>query len=599
MTRTIAASSVRPLSWRAPSILSGSERCAGQSIALDLYDWWHFQRLGAHDQALMQRLLRTPELVPLAFDLYGMLYKPQPLWRKDSPSLGSAVLHVLESSGELAHIRRRTVLSEWATVMHLNALLAPVEKAFQSGREGAQQRGRGARGVAEDAAGLQAVCADASGMDAWAAARAHGGRAIHAAMNRYEQARAALEAFDRKHGLTGLPDQRGRKARPFQMRWGQRTLPPEPPWQRRGVPDELRERRDALVAAMRAQRERVRALQEAQRAVQARACEEIRAGQGDELREALLQARAQVEEALGVVDEVVQSLCETDGYGRELGDVRRLPVDQFVRLSKVLRQTPSVRKIIELAGRWTELLKQRLSRGHSPRGRSELTGVTLGGGIEGLFASELVKLCRPGLRRALLAQVVERRALLQELRGPHVLGRGPVVLVVDTSGSMSGARMVIAKSLMLALAMHCWEKRRPLRVLTFGAPGELHEIEVPVSEPFWLRFEQCLELAFGGGTDFDGPLLRVCEIAGDKLWRQADAVFVTDGECDVTAATRAVLARTKAHVDLQLIGILVGGGQGLRGIADVRFRIAGSDDWHGVRSDPSTWRVLECHDGRL
>lgn len=598
MTRAIAASSIRPLSWSAPGLLSGSERCTGQSIALDLYDWWHFQRLGAHDQALMQRLLRAPELVPVAFDLYGVLYKPQPVWLKERSSLGSAVLHVLESSGKLARIRQHTVLSEWATVMHLNALLEPVEQALQGDREGAQQ-GRGARGVAQDAAGLQAACDDVSGVDAWVAARTHGARAIQGSMNRYEQARATLEAFDQKHGLMELPDQRGRKMHPFQMRWEQRTLPPEPPWQRRGVPDELREQRDALVAAMRAQRERVRALQTAQRAVQARACEEIRAGQGDGLREALLQAQPRVEEALAAIDEVVASLCESDSYGRELGDVRRLPVDQFVRLSKVLRQTPSLRKIVELAGRWTELLKQRLSRGHSPRGRSELTGVTLGGGIEGLLASELVKLCRPGLRRALLAQVVERRALVQELRGPHVLGRGPVILVVDTSGSMSGARMVIAKSLMLALALHCWEKRRPLRVLTFGAPGELHEIEVPVGEPFWLRFEQCLELAFGGGTDFDGPLLRTCEIAGDKPWRQADAVFVTDGECDVTADTRAVLARTKARVDLQIIGILVGGGQGLRGIADVSFHVAGSDGWYGVSQDPSTWRVLECHDGRL
>lgn len=56
---------------------------------------------------------------------------------------------------------------------------------------------------------------------------------------------------------------------------------------------------------------------------------------------------------------------------------------------------------------------------------------------------------------------------------------------------------------------------------------------MPANEPFWLRFEQCLELAFGGGTDFDCPLLRICEIAGDRPWRQADAVFVTDGECDV------------------------------------------------------------------
>jgi uncharacterized protein with von Willebrand factor type A (vWA) domain len=105
-------------------------------------------------------------------------------------------------------------------------------------------------------------------------------------------------------------------------------------------------------------------------------------------------------------------------------------------------------------------------------------------------------------------------------------------------------------------------------------------------------------LAFGGGTDFDGPLLRICDIVADKPWRQADAVFVTDGECDVTAATRALLARTKARVDLQIIGILVGQGKGLRGIADATFRITGPGDWSGPSSDPSAWRVLACSDGR-
>ncbi len=363
MTRAIAVSSIRPLSWSAPGLLSGSERCTGQSIALDLYDWWHFQRLGAHDQALMQRLLRAPELVPVAFDLYGVLYKPQPVWLKERSSLGSAVLHVLESSGKLARIRQHTVLSEWATVMHLNALLEPVEQALQGGREGGQQQGGGARGVAQDAAGLQAACEGVSGVDGWVAARTHGARAIQGSVDRYEQARATLEAFDQKHGLMELPDQRGRKMHPFQMRWEQRTSPPEPPWQRRGVPAELGEQRDALVAAMRAQRERVRALQQAQRAVQARACEEIRAGQGDGLREALLQAQPRVEEALAAIDEVVESLCESDSYGRELGAVRRLPVEQFVRLSKVLRQTPSLRKSARRGVR--DRRRVRCHRGHA------------------------------------------------------------------------------------------------------------------------------------------------------------------------------------------------------------------------------------------
>ncbi|ACY13933.1 Uncharacterized protein containing a von Willebrand factor type A (vWA) domain-like protein [Haliangium ochraceum DSM 14365] len=518
------------LSWRASARLS-EPKPGAQCVVLSRYDRWHFERLGAHDQALMQRLQRTPALVPVAFDLYGFLYKPRPQRVPGAAlTLAVKVLAKLAELGELAAIRQRTVLSEWATVMHLNALLGPVEEFLQ---RGGGQSGAGGHGDA----------------NAEGAGGAGGGDA------------EVLEAFERAHGLGQQP---ARASQPG-----------------RSQPEQSDEHSDEQTGEHLAPGKH--GLADTSSETDARDAD---------LRAALQQACAELAEALRAVDEVAEAMQECDTWGREPGDFGRLPIEEFQRLSQVLRETPSVRKIVELAGRWSELLKPRLKRGHSPRGRSELVGVTLGGGLERLCATELIKLRHPALRRVLLGQLAERRALVHELRGPDVLGRGPMILVVDTSGSMHGARMTMAKSLMLALALHCWEQRRPLRVLTFGAPGEMHESEVAVDEPFWTRLEQCLSVAFGGGTDFDGPLLRVCEIVGERPWRRADAVFLTDGECCVAEATRAQLARTRARVALNIIGVLVGRGRGLDGVADIAYRARDGRGWRGD-VDPRTWEVLE------
>lgn len=153
------------------------------------------------------------------------------------------------------------------------------------------------------------------------------------------------------------------------------------------------------------------------------------------------------------------------------------------------------------------------------------------------------------------------------------MGKGPVILVVDTSGSMGGDRVNFAMGLELALAVQCQAKRRPFYVLTFGAPGEIREQAFPAKEDIWERLEKCLSWAFGGGTDFDGPLLRVADLVSQAEWSQADVVMVTDGECSVRPDTMARLQRVRRATDLDLIGVLVGNGRGLDGVATVTYAV--------------------------
>lgn len=415
----------------------GAEAPTATRLVLDGYDWWHFRRLGAHVPELARKLRGDPNLVPLAFDLYGLLYKPSPTRRPGAHAmLSDALADELERTGALTSLRARTVLDEWATVTALPALLEPLLLAMN------------ARVLAAEA---------------------------------------------------------------------------EPP-------------RDAIASA----------------------CE---------------RAVARVAEMMESVARVESLFRENDTWGRHRGALRELPLEELLHLGRMLAEDRSLEEILETAGRWTVTLKRRFPRSGSARGRNEVRSVDLGGELERLLPSELVLLRHPLLRRVVLARLVERRAMVTTMHGPKSLGRGPVIVVVDTSGSMGTERLRLAKSFCLALAMRCWETRRPFVMLTFGAPGELVETTFSSQDHFLRRLHGCLGMAFGGGTDFDGPLRRVCELATKKPWSQADAIFVTDGHCNVSPETRRQLAASKRATDLEIIGVLVGAGAGLDDIADVTYEI--------------------------
>ncbi len=442
IAQPISAGATSPLTWELAARDLGAAPPRGTAFVLDRYDWWHFRRLGTHAPELAEALLRGPTLVPLAFDLYALLYKPEPVRRLDvdaaravSAPLSLALAEELDRTGALASLRARTVLDEWATVTALPALLAPL---------------------------LESIVATANAPD-------------------------------------------GTERAPVDQ---------EP------------------IAA------------------------------------ACARAVGRVTELMRNVDELERLMRENDGWGRHRGALADVPLAELVRLGALLARDRVLREVVELAGRWTLTLKRRFPRGAVARGRSEVRSVELGGDLAMLLPSELALLREPRLRRAVLARIIERRALVTSMKGPQSLGRGPVIVVVDTSASMGPLRLKLAKSLCLAVAMRCMETARPLHVITFGAPGELVETTFAARADFAERLRGCLALAFGGGTDYDGPLRRVAALATEKTWSQADAIFVTDGHGKVSPEVRAVLGRARRRTNLELQGVLLGPGAGLEDVAD-------------------------------
>ncbi len=84
------------------------------------------------------------------------------------------------------------------------------------------------------------------------------------------------------------------------------------------------------------------------------------------------------------------------------------------------------------------------------------------------------------------------------------LERGPMLVCVDTSGSMQGGAEAVAKAVVLEAARCAHAQRRACRVYAFGGPDEVVEMELGVDAEGVGRLARFLGQGFGGGTDICG-----------------------------------------------------------------------------------------------
>jgi uncharacterized protein with von Willebrand factor type A (vWA) domain len=108
-------------------------------------------------------------------------------------------------------------------------------------------------------------------------------------------------------------------------------------------------------------------------------------------------------------------------------------------LFRRVRSDSSLRRICELAGRFRRVTqsKQRMKATH---GLDDVVGVEPGGDVGRLLPSELARLVIPELELDTLRRIAEREALCREHHAVEPIGKGPIVVSVDESGSMEGEK---------------------------------------------------------------------------------------------------------------------------------------------------------------
>jgi uncharacterized protein with von Willebrand factor type A (vWA) domain len=155
---------------------------------------------------------------------------------------------------------------------------------------------------------------------------------------------------------------------------------------------------------------------------------------------------------------------------------------------------------------------------------------------------------------------------------------GPLLMCVDTSGSMRGGAEAVAKATVLETVRVAHAQRRPCHVFAFGGPDEIVEMEFALDHEGIERLVSFLSQSFRGGTEICGPLERAVAKLEDERWKLADLLIASDGEFGATAAVVDRLRQAKENLGLRVQGVLIGDRETI-GLLEVADDVYWVRDW--------------------
>lgn len=320
---------------------------------------------------------------------------------------------------------------------------------------------------------------------------------------------------------------------------------------------------------------------------------------------------------------------------RSLGDHAHLQWDELQgrldrrewtearRIGGLLERLPALAQFIDGVGRRRPGAQQPLARTARPEAQRDdraapqptehderrpeptaVDGVHRSRAIARMIGSESLNLTHPVLRRLWRARFAEAQLLSYDDRAREPrpnprpqpegsaaraqdapLGHGPLIVCLDTSGSMRGAPENVAKACVLQALRSAHAGDRGCRLLAFGGPGEL--LERPLTRDA-AGLDALLDLmgqAFDGGTDVQTPIERAIETVQQQGWQDADVLIVSDGEFGLTPAALAQLRQAKERLGLRVHGILIADRETI-GLVEICDALHWVRDWRRYGSDP-------------
>lgn len=237
------------------------------------------------------------------------------------------------------------------------------------------------------------------------------------------------------------------------------------------------------------------------------------------------QAMAQAMQETKQVKEGLKSLLGGTKAGSGEAELKRVPLRDQISLAEKMASDKKMKEIAEWAGRFKQAArKKQKTKYHEAMERG---GVTLGNDIERLLPMELGLYTHPKTRKDFLRRFVEGQTMLYEQKGQEVLGKGPIIFCLDQSGSMWSLDTQ-SKGFTLALMSIARRQRRDFCLILFSTSIQVYQYEKGE-----IKSSDMVNLAqtfLSGGTDFSMPLRTSLSTINESRFKQADIVFVTDGE---------------------------------------------------------------------
>ena len=234
-----------------------------------------------------------------------------------------------------------------------------------------------------------------------------------------------------------------------------------------------------------------------------------------------------------------------------------------------LKNDPQLRHISEVAGRYRRLASS-LQRSKPVHGMDDNVGVTLDDDLSRLVSSEAASLCVPETEMDTLRRLMEKETLCREYKAMEGEGRGPIMVLIDESGSMGGDPIAHAKGLALALAWLARHQKRWISLVGWSNSNQVRSIALPPD-----RFDQtklmdwCSAFYCGGTTPPVSQMQRLFDETNAPKGK-TDVIWITDGETCISDEEIASFKQFAAANQARVWTIAIGtSGDTFRPISDV------------------------------
>lgn len=335
-------------------------------------------------------------------------------------------------------------------------------------------------------------------------------------------------------------------------------------------------------AALLQQARELRADAEAQQAEAERAAAELAAQDQEAFEDAVRQAsREAMRQAEGMIDATNDSVrAFTGGYDRQESmhsSGQGLTTKEKMQLARQVQKSRRLRELAAMAGRFTRIaLKVQETRTNQPP--TEVTNIVRGDDLRRMLPVEYLNMVDPDMADYWAMRYMASNLAQYELKGREKQGQGPIILAIDSSGSMAGDNELWSKAVFLGLLSIARLQKRDMACIHFSdylkmwhfAKGQAAYPDVIASCEYFV----------GGGTPFEPWMRKALELVDESRYQQADVICVSDGLSSISREMQTEWNERRTRRGMRSYAVLIGtrmGAEVLGLIADALMLIDNLD----------------------
>ena len=222
--------------------------------------------------------------------------------------------------------------------------------------------------------------------------------------------------------------------------------------------------------------------------------------------------------------------------------------------AKLLENDESLKELAELLGKQSRaqisyekelrdkvIIKSSWQPKHAYKG--EINGLRYSNDISSVLPSELSLMNNPAANKLFQLKFAQKQLLSydyqrleeeqeeskekEEVSVERKEPKGPIIICVDTSGSMHGTPENIAKTITFALSKIAIEEERKCYLISFSTGIQTLDLTDFSNNPIG-KLVQFLRMSFHGGTDAVPALKHAVKMLSENEWKNADVLMISD-----------------------------------------------------------------------